>query len=224
MSTKKKLPSTNARAKLEGPLHRNNPEELVTRTRQVTSIQQSTNYSTQPGVQAASTTLLASTDAYEKTLFEIAKKKAELDALTPVRDTQRGAVLRDRAYLESSVTTAARGVADAVKALNCAVSTRTTTVQTSNEAPAHLVLKNSLTTPGMITARCKAVRGGASYVFAFTTDPNTPPGAGTSIASTKAKCEIAGQALGHVIYVRVAVVRKVGGQSAWSEPTQILVR
>jgi len=222
---KKKVTPSIATAKLDKPLHKRSGEELVTVTKsQVQSIQGSPGYPNQPAVQTAATTLLASNDAYEKTLAAIAQKKAEIDVLVGSRDTQRAIVLRDRSYLEAAVTAAAKGVPEAVQALNCIVSTRTTTVQPTSEAPTHLVLKNSLTTPGTLSAKCKAIRGAASYVFAITTDPNALPGAGTTVMSSRSTCEIAGQALGHVLYVRVAAVRKVGGQSAWSDPAQFLVR
>jgi hypothetical protein len=44
------------------------------------------------------------------------------------------------------------------------------------------------------------------------------------VSSTKSHCEIIGQSFGHVLYARVAVTRKGGGLSAWSDPAQIVVR
>ncbi len=69
-----------------------------------------------------------------------------------------------------------------------------------------------------------AVPGAGSHVFVFTTDPSALPSVGTTVVSTKAKSTVTGQPLGHVLIVRGAAVRKVGGQSLWSEPVQVLVR
>lgn len=222
MATKKN-PNPRATAKFPAPAHKSG-EELVTLTRQtVQGIQASPGYGSQQAVQAASTALLTATDSYEKTLQSIAQKRAELESLMGVRDTQLSTLILGRQNLERTVTTVANGSAAAIQALNVPV-TQKAAAAPSTEAPTHLVLKNDKTTPGRVLAKCKAVPGAGSYVFVFTTDPTALPGVGTTVVATKARCTLSGQPLGHVLLVRCAAVRKVGGQSLWSEPVQVLVR
>ena len=47
---------------------------------------------------------------------------------------------------------------------------------------------------------------------------------GPPIIATTAKYELTGQLPGHALYFRVAVVRRRGGQSLWSDPVQVTVR
>jgi hypothetical protein len=226
MSTKnkKKAPSTNAVAKLDEPLSRKNYEELITVTRhQLDAIKAASAFPTTPPVQTAVTTLGASTDAFDKLVSDVNAKKAELATLMGARDTQHGVVMRDRATLRGVITTAAQGSSDAIKAWNCFVRT-STTLAPSQDPPEHLTLKTSNTTPGAIEAKCKPVKGGAAYLFAIATDSNAAPGAGVTVTGTTSKCEIPGLTVGHLVSVRVAVVRRGGEQSRWSEPVQILVR
>jgi len=91
-------------------------------------------------------------------------------------------------------------------------------------APLNLHLKNSPTTPGLIIAKCKGVKGAGAYLFAFTIDPNAAPGSGQVVTSTNSRCQVPGQPVGKVLFVRVAVARHGGEQSVWSEPAQLLVR
>ena len=224
MSLKKKSPIARAKASLLRPAHASSGEELVVVTRQqVDGIQHAADYPNHPPVQAAATAVLATANSLDSTLLAITNKKGELETLMRGRDTILGTLTLQRSDLQNAVTTASKGSPDAVTAWSCHVQTRAVP-QPTNEAPQHLVLKNDRTTPGTLLARCKAVKGAASYVFVFTTDPSAPLGTGTSVPSSKAHCVTSGQPLGHVLYARVAVIRTAGGQSAWSEPIQILVR
>ena len=154
MSSKKKNPVPNkAVAKLDTPNQKKNGEELVTVTRQqVDAIKLAAPYAASAPVQAAVATLTTSTDAFEKTLSAIVTKKAELAVLVGTRDVELATVHRDRSTLGVAITANAQGSADAIKAWNCIVSTKTVTAPTT-EAPMHLVLKNDPATPGAILGR-----------------------------------------------------------------------
>jgi len=225
MSKKNPNQAHKAVVQLDAPLHRRSAEELVQiNHQQLDRIKLAADYPNQPGVQAAVTALSTSTDTLEKRLSAIETKRSELATLLQQRDVDCGAVTRDRDALRSLISVLCKGSADAIRAWNCFVLTKQTGPM-SEQAPQHLTLKNSPTTPGTLTAKCKAVQAGGAYLFAFTSDPNAAPGSGQIVSSTGSKCEISGQLVGHILYARVAVTRRGGGaQSAWSDPAQILVR
>jgi hypothetical protein len=221
----KKTNTHNAQARLDAPLHRNSAEELVQINRQqMDRIKLAVDYPNQPGVQAAVTALSASTDALDKRLSAIEAKRAELATLLQGRGADDASVARDREALRVAINVVAKGSADAIRAWNCFVVSKQQG-PVSQLAPVHLTMKNSPTTPGTVTAKCKGVANAGGYLFVFTIDPNAAPGVGQMVSSTRAECELTGQAVGHVLYARVAVTRRGGsGQSVWSDPAQLLVR
>lgn len=222
--TNSKAAAHKALVSLDKPTHPNSAEELVLANKQqLDRIKQAADYPNQPAVQASVTALATSTDSLEKTLSAIEAKRAELDTLLAAREIGLVGVRRDRDTLRTSLNGVAKGSADTIRAWNCVVLTKAVP-QPSEVAPMHLLLKNSRTAPGTVEAKCKGIREAAAYSFMFTGDPNAPLGTGQLVSSPKSRCEIAGQPLGHVVYARVAVTRKGGGQSAWSDPVQLMVR
>lgn len=219
-----KIPAHKAVVQLDTPVHRHSGEELVQSNRQqMDRIKIAVDYPNQPPVQAAVTALSTSTDRLEKRLSAIEAKRAELATLLQERHVDYADVGRDRDALRSTISVVAKGSADAIKAWNCFVAAKQQ-APVSEQAPQNLHMKNSTTTPGTVTAKCKAIKGAGSYLFCFTTDPNAGPGVGQLVSSTRSQYEIVGQPLGHVLFARVAVTRKGVGQSVWSDPVQLLVR
>jgi hypothetical protein len=222
--TTKKVPSKSASGKLQSPAKVNNGGELVAITeQQIAAIQACSDYPNQPTVQAATKALLDDTTALDKTLAQIAAARAALVTLEATRDSQIVTVWRDRRTVAATITVVCKGNTEAIKAWGCVVSSKTVT-PASAEAPTNLTVKPSKTTPGSIVARCRAVSGAMAYLFQITSDPAALPGAGQPAMSSKATYALANQTVGHVLYVRVAVVRRNGGQSQWSDAVQVTVR
>ena len=68
------------------------------------------------------------------------------------------------------------------------------------------------------------MRRAALYLWLLLADPN-PPGPGAQpVITTRSRNAFTDQVAGHVLYVRVAVVRANGGVSRWSEAAQVTAR
>jgi hypothetical protein len=222
--SKKKVPLNKASAKLASPGKSHNGQQLVATTeQQVAAIQQCADYPNQPTVQAVTKTLQDDAAALDKTVGQLSTQRSTLVSLEATRDTQIVTVWRDRRKVEAAITVVCKGSTDAIKAWGCLVQSKTLAAA-STEAPIDLTAKPSKTTPGTVVAKCRAVSGAMIYLFQITSDPSAAPGSGQPVMSSKSTYTLSGQTVGHTLYVRVAVIRRNGGQSQWSDVVQVTVR
>jgi hypothetical protein len=222
--SKKKVPLATATGKLQSPGKSHNGQQLVAITeQQVAAIEACADYPNQPAVQVATKALQDDTTALDTTLAQIARLRSSLVTLEATRDAQIATVWRDRRSVQSTITVVCKGSGAAIKAWGCTVQAKTIAAP-STEAPTNLTAKPSKTTPGTIVARCRGVPSVMAYLFQINTDPTALPGAGQPVMSSKATYTLAGQPIGHTLYVRAAVIRRNGGQSQWSDAVQVTVR
>jgi hypothetical protein len=213
-----------AGAKFQGPGKDANGGTLVAATRtELAAVQACPDYANQPALAGEVELVLADNAALELTVDEIASLRTRLTALEATRDGQMNKVWRGRRNLEGKLTCICAGDVEAIKAWGCVPRTRSVRAP-STDPPVGLTAKPSKTTPGTFVAQCRAIPGAGSYLFEVTSDPTTLPGSGRVVVSTRASQVFAGQPLGHSVYLRVAALRRSGGQSEWSEAVQITVR
>jgi hypothetical protein len=219
MSSKTTVPS--AVAKL-APVGSKQPQMLVSSTEeQASKIQQAPAWASQPAVQAIVKVTLTDTTGLDATLKSLANARALVVQLEGTRDAQVATILRDRRNLEGAITTAAAGDPAQVAAWGCQVVTKAV-VPATNAAPVNVTAKPSKHVLGAVTARCKAVRG-ASYLWIMGVDA-TPALTAQPTVTQVATLTVTGQPLGHTLYFRVAVIRRSGGQSLWSDAAEVVVR
>lgn len=222
MSSTKKTPAV-AMAKFATAPANHTPAALVTAIQhQIGAIEQCADYAKQPTVQAATTLLSTDSTTLGATISQIVNLRAQLTALEAARAGQMTKVNLDRKNAEAAITIACGGDPNLIKGYGCVAQSRTVT-PASTAAPLGLTAKPSVTTPGTVTLKCKAVSG-ATYLFQVATDPTTAAGAGTPLISSKSTLTLTGQPIGHVLYVRAAVVRRNGGESLWTDAIQVTVR
>jgi hypothetical protein len=222
--SKKKIPLKVASGKLQSPAKIRNGQDLVAITEaQIATIQQCADYPNQPAVQAATKTLQDDTALLDKTLGQIANTRSSITNLEATRDTQIVTVSRDRRHVEATITVVCNGNTNAIKAWGCLVQAKSVATA-STDAPTDLTAKPSKTTPGTVIVQCRAVPGVMAYLFQINADQAAPPGAAPPVMSSKARYQLAGQPIGHTLYVRAAVVRRNGGLSQWSDVVQVTVR
>jgi hypothetical protein len=131
-------------------------------------------------------------------------------------------VRRERHNLAGALTVIAAGAPATIKAWGALPGAAAVPTPTSTAAPTDLVATTNKKVPGTVEGKCARVPGAAAYLWSLSSDPNAP--VATPIVTTRLRVSIAGQTIGHVMYIRVAVVRRHGGQSGWSEAVQITVR
>jgi hypothetical protein len=199
-----------------------NPAGIVTYLRQtVNNAQKSPDWATEPQVQAAINTLATDADELEQRAIRIDQLRKELVQAEQAQAEKLIACKQHRRQAEATITVASKGSVGGVKAWGCVVAGRTSTTPT-DEAPQHLSVKNART-PGDVVARCKGIRAQA-YVFQLADDPTFPAGAPAPVVLPNATYTMTGLPAGQKIFVRVAVIRRMTGQSKWSEPVQLTVR
>lgn len=222
MSTKKSTQSTTAKFGIT-PANQSTSALCTAIDHQVGAIEQCADYKNQPTVQAATTLLATDNTGLTGTVAQIANLRAQLIALEATRDQQVTKVMHDRRNAEAAITVVCGGNIEQIKAYGCTPSARTL-LSPSTLAPEGLTAKPSQQTAGTLTVKVRAVAGATTYLFQVATDPTTAAGAGTPIISPKASVVLTGQPVGHTLYLRAAVVRRSGGQSAWTDVVQVTVR
>jgi hypothetical protein len=220
--TTKKVAVPSAVARLAPVATPRNGHLLVALTNeQLGKIQQAPDWANQSSIQTLVKSLFGETAGLDQTLTALANARALVTSLETTRDGQIGTILRDRRNLEGALTTVCKGDSTAVKAWGCQLKTKTVAAA-SNEAPLGLRVKGSKSVSGTVTARCTAVRGSV-YLWLMSDSAAAPAAGAQPVITTKARLDVSGQQVGHTLYFRVAVIRRNGGQSLWSDPVQIVV-
>jgi hypothetical protein len=189
---------------------------------QLGKIQQAPDWANQPPIQTLVKSLLGETAGLDQTLTALANARALVTSLETTRDTQIVTILRDRRNLEGAITTVCKGDPSAVKAWGCQLKAKTL-ASASTEAPVGLKAKASKSVAGTVTVRCTAIHG-AVYLWVMSDSAAAPAAGVQPVITTKARLDVSGQQVGHTLYFRVAVIRRNGGQSLWSDPVQVVVR
>lgn len=198
------------------------PSEFVGDLRQiVNNAKQSADWSKTPQVQTAINALDADADSIEETALQIDKIRKQIAQAETALAAKIVTCKQHRKHAEATITVASKGSVAAVKGWGCVVAGRTLSTPT-DEAPQRVTAKNTRT-PGNVVARCKGLRASA-YVFQHADDPTFPPGSPAPVVLPNSAYQLTGLPAGQKIYFRVAVIRRVIGQSKWSEPVQLTVR
>jgi hypothetical protein len=221
--TTKKVSTAVIAAKLPLPPLANG-EALATATSQLlTVVMACPDYANQPVVQAIVKTLQTDNTALSALVGEVASAKAAVSPLEAKRNAAIAVVRRDRHNLAGTLTAICAGNAASITAWGATPSPSSAT-PASTAAPAGLSVTPLASSPGTLRCKCSVVSGAASYLWSLTTDPTVAPGSVLPTLSTGSRVEIPGQTVGHVVYVRVAVLRHRSGMSAWSDAVQYTVR
>lgn len=198
------------------------PAQIVSDCRQiVNNAKQSPDWSKELQVQAAINALSADADAIEQAAIQIDQLRKQVLQAGAALAERLIACKQHRKYAETTISVASKGSVVAVKAWGCAVAGRTLSTPT-DEAPQNVSAKNARS-PGNAVVHCKGLRASA-YVFQHADDPTFPAGSPAPVVLPGSTYNVTGIPAGQKIYFRVAVIRRVIGQSKWSEPVQLTVR
>ncbi len=190
---------------------------------QVTVVEQAPDYNNQLPVQTAAAATLAAANAVAATETSLANLEAQRINLETTRGTQIVTLQLAHDGLRTSMNNASKGNLTAAKAWTGALQTRTR-LDTSTAPPTDPTATPT-TTSGMVRAKCKAEKGVVCYLFQHGTTPTSPDTWPTpAVISGKCSFDLPGQALGTLVYLRIAVVRKNGGQGAWSNVLEVTVK
>ena len=223
MASKKKVSTATVTARFPAPA-KDDPESLFALTQQqVAGVMACPDFANQAAVQAITKALQADTTELGTLIGGVASAKAAVPVAEAKRDAQVAVVRRGRHNLSGALTAICGGVPATIQSWGATPAGGVPT-PASAAAPTELTATPSKTVPGTVRGKCLKVPGAASYLWALTTDPNVAPTTVQPVVTPGSRVSIPGQPVGHVMYLRVAVVRRRGGQSAFSEAVQITVR
>jgi hypothetical protein len=198
-------------------------ESLVTLTnQQIAAVMACTDYPNQPTVQAVIKSLQTDNNSLDATVGDLGKARSAVPPLEAKRNVLMATVRRGRHSLAGALTTVCAGVPATIKAWGATPGPAATPTPTSTVAPTDLTATPNKKASGTVDGKCTRVLGAAAYFWSLSSDPTTP--VPNPIMTTRLRVSIPGQVVGHVMYLRVSVLRRHGGQSAWSEAVQITVR
>jgi hypothetical protein len=198
-------------------------ESLVALTnQQIAAVMACADYPNQTAVQAVVKELQADNNSLDATVSDLGKARSAVSPLEAKRNVLMATVRRGRHNLAGALTAVSAGVPAAIKAWGATPGSNVTPTPTSTTAPTDLTATANKKTPGTVDGKCARVPGSAAYLWSLSSDPSTP--VANPIMTTRLRVSIPGQVVGHVMYLRVSVLRRHGGQSAWSEAVQITVR
>ncbi len=199
------------------------PKELATTViEQVTGIQQAPDYPNQPAVQTAATATLAAAQLVVGTDTALDNNALQRVNLESTQATQVSALKLAHDSLRTAMNTASKGNATAAKAWTGKIQSRTVT-DASTAAPTDPTA-TATKTGGMVRGKCKAEKGVTCYLFQHGPTPTAPDSWPPPVISSKCTWDLPGQPLGSLVYMRIAVVRKNGGQGAWSNVLEVTVK
>lgn len=198
-------------------------ETVVAKVRQqVANVQKCEDYAKQPEIQARAVVLTSSADSLSTTLVDLAAAKLLVAKLEAQRDQQFVAIRANHDALESAVNVVCKGQVAMIKAYGGAPAARNTYVL-STDPPMKTAISTT-PTPGSVAAKCKADRDAIGYLFQLGTDPANPESWPKPELSGAARYVFADLPVGQKVYVRIAIVRRHGGQGQWSGLLEITVR
>jgi hypothetical protein len=221
MTTPKK--PTLVAAKLEKPPKNDGDSLVATTNQQLSTITGNTDYPNQLALQAIVKTTQTDSTTLGGTLAALAKAHAVIPVLETQRDTQIASLLRDRHNLQGTLTAICGGNLALIKGWGAVPGVVTKTPETT-DAPTGAKATTSKTTPGTVLAKCPALPGVTTYFWVLGADPGPPAATVKPAVTTGSRTRFTGLTAGQVMYLRVAVVRRHGGVSAWSEAVQVTVR
>lgn len=226
MTTQKTNSAATVAARLPAPASTTASSLASATAAQLAAVMACPDYAKQPTIQAITQTLQADNTTLETAVAVYEKAKAALPALEAACKEQMGLVKRDRHSLAGAITTVCNGSTAAIASWGAIVTGVHDALASTTAAPTALALMKS-SVSGTIKAKCDRVDGAATYFWALTTDPTVSPTASAlsmTTMTTGSRVSLPGQTVGHVVYLRVSVLRRRGGQSAWSDALQITVR
>jgi hypothetical protein len=223
MTTPKTPTTATAAARLPQPENGSATALATATSAQLATVMACQDYANQPAIQAIAKTLQTDNTTFLSLLAAWEKAKASLPTLEAAWREQMAVVRRDRHTLAGAITTASNGSTAAIASWGAVPSDNHGALTPSTAAPTGLASMTSKVS-GTLKAKCAVIDGAASYFWALTADPTVSPTATPPIVTTGSRVSIPGQTVGHVVYLRVSVLRRRGGQSAWSDALQITVR
>jgi hypothetical protein len=128
--------------------------------------------------------------------------------------------------VESALNNAAGGDPAAAQAWTGKTKQRTKPlpIGSSNLPPDDAKVRNVASHPGMIQASCAKEQSAVSYAFQMGTDQAHPETWPAQVVTRGHTYKVGGLAIGQVVYLRIAVIRRGSIQGAWSAIMPIQVR
>lgn len=209
-------------AKLPAPPDGTAEALFTTTASQLAGIKACPDFAKEPAVQAVAAQLDTDNTALGAALSAYDQLKAQLPGLRSAARKAVAVVRRDRHNMAGTLTSVSGGAVAQIQAWGAEPSAHEL-LPVATTAPAALITMVSKT-PGTVKVRCTVVSGAASYLWSVTADGSVPAAGVAPVITTGSRVTLPGQVIGDVIYVRVAVVRRRGGQSVWSDALQIMVR
>jgi hypothetical protein len=204
-----------------GPVE--NPKDLAAAVIvQVGVIQAAPDYNNQADVKTNAATTLGAANNLAATATALVNLAAQRINLETTAGAQVLTLQLAHEALRTSLNTASKGNLQAAKAWTGETQTRTM-LDPSTDPPTNATAKATKIS-GMVRAKCKAEGGVICYLFQHGPTPTQPDSWAPPVISSGSAYDLPGQPLGQNVYFRIAVVRRKGGQGAWSNVLEVTVK